>query len=205
MHRLQARFREVSKTRRLRLAAGTLFMGALAVTACSSGARTPTVATAAGLSGTPTTISQSHAMLLAVQCLRQHGIANLPDPTVVTSGPAAGQSVFNKRAMLAYPESVVNQALSACTTALDQAGVHPSPNSGVSQQEIQARLALVRCARMHGMPSISDPNPTTGEVSLPPGITPTSPQLLQAARACSSLLNAAGLTVPGVNSGNSGS
>jgi len=203
MNQPQARFHLESRRLRWRLAAGALVMSALAVTACSAGSASPTVPRAAGPS--VTTIPQSHAMLLAVQCLRQHGIVNLPDPTVVSSGPARGQTMFDKRALLAYPESVVNQAVAACTTALEQAGVGSGPPApALTQQQIQSRLALARCLRSHGVPNFPDPNPTTGDVTLPPGLTKTSPQLLAAAQACRSLAVAAGLSVPGNPGGGSG-
>jgi hypothetical protein len=171
-------------------------MSALAVTACSAGTAPPTVPHAAG--STVTTISQSHAMILVVQCFRQHGIPTMPDPTVVSSGPAKGQTAFDKRAFAAYPQSVVDQAVAACSTALQQAGAPPpNQNQGPTQQQLQARLALARCLRSHGVPNFPDPNPTTGDVTLPPGLTKTSPQLLAAAQACRSLVNAAGFSVPG--------
>jgi hypothetical protein len=170
-------------------------MSALAMTACSSGTGSPTVPGAAGSSVT-TAVSQSHAMLLAVQCLRQHGILDLPDPTVVPSGPMRGQSIFDKRAFGAYPDPVVNQALAACRAALAQAGVVPRSAPTLTEQEIQNRLALARCLRSHGVPNFPDPNPTTGDITLPPGLTKTSPQLLTAAQACRSLAIAAGLQVP---------
>jgi hypothetical protein len=89
--------------------------------------------------------------------------------------------------------------VTACRTALEQAGAPAGPPPGLSQQEIQARLALARCARSHGLPNLPDPNPTTGDFTLPPGLSTSSPQLLAAARACRSLLNAADVSVPGVS------
>jgi hypothetical protein len=193
MNQQQTRLHREPTRRRGRLVAGSLIISVLAVTACS-GTASRTVPSAAG--STATTISQSHAMLLVVQCFRQHGILNMPDPTVVSSGPARGQTSFDKRALLAYPQSVVDQAVAACRTALEQAGAPTGPTPGVSQQEIQARLALARCARSHGIPNFPDPNPTTGDISLPPGLSVNSPQVLAAAQACRSLLNAADVSVP---------
>jgi hypothetical protein len=195
MQQRRTRVHHELRRRGWRLTAGALVMSAIGVSACGSGTASPTVPRAGGSS--VTTISQSHAMLLVVQCLRQHGIVNLPDPTVVSSGPARGQSVYDKRALLAYPQAVVDQAVAACHTAFVQAGAPAGPTAGVSQQEIQSRLALARCARSHGIPSFPDPNPSTGEITLPPGISLSSPQLLAAAQACRSLVIAAGFSVPG--------
>jgi len=127
-------------------------------------------------------------------------MANFPDPTIITSGPAKGRAIFDKQALRPYPESVVNQAFAACHTVLEQAGINggpPPPPPPLTQQEIQNRLAVARCLRSHGVPDFPDPNPTTGDVTLPPGLTETSPQLLDAAQACGSLANAAGFSVPG--------
>ncbi len=42
---------------------------------------------------------------VAGQCLRQHGLANFPDPAVASSGPAKGGVILDKQALLAYPEA----------------------------------------------------------------------------------------------------
>jgi hypothetical protein len=148
------------------------------------------LAAASGSAASPTS-----ALHLAGQCLRQHGIPNFPDPVVATDGPAAGRAIFDKSALKSYPVSAVNQAMNECRTALDQAGLAGSgQNSTVSQQELQARLALARCIRSHGVPNFPDPNPSTGEVTPPPGLSKTSPSILAAIRACPSQAQAAGLT-----------
>lgn len=171
--------------RHWRLAAGALVISALGVAACGSGTASPPVAHAARSSAT--TISRTNALHLAGQCIRQHGIPNFPDPTVAS---------FDKRALRAAPSSVANQALTACRTALAQAGISlGGPNPQVTtQQQIQKLLALARCIRSHGVPNFPDPNPTTGDFGRPPGIS--FPQLLAAARACRPLVNAAGLGMP---------
>jgi hypothetical protein len=177
-----------------RPAAGALVVLVLGVTACGAGASSLTVPGAAGSSAT--TVPQAHALHLAGQCLRDHGIADLPDPAVASSGPAVGQAILDKQAIRPYPVSVVNQAMDACRSALEQAGINTGPNPVTNYQEIQKLLALARCVRSHGVPNLPDPNPVTGEITLPPGISKSSPQLLAAARACRSLANAAGIPVP---------
>jgi len=59
---------------------------------------------------------------------------------------------------------------------------------------LQARLALARCIRAHGVPNFPDPNPTTGDVTPPPGLSKNSPSILAAIRACPSQAQAAGLS-----------
>jgi hypothetical protein len=176
-----------------RLAIGMLALSVLILTACSSGKAAPPVAQLAASSG-PTT-SPNDALHLAGECMRQHGLPSFPDPVVATDGPAAGQAILDKSALKTYPDAVAQQAMNACRAALDQADVASGPNSSnVSQQELQARLALARCIRAHGVPNFPDPNPTTGEVTPPPGLSKTSPSILAAIRACPSQAQAAGLT-----------
>jgi len=145
-------------------------MAVLAVTACSPGKASPTVPSAAGSSAT--TIAGTNGLHLAGQCLREHGLPNFPDPAIASSGQAKGEAILDKQALAGYPQSVWNQAVNACLTTLEQAGVALGPPPNVAQQElqqrIQARLALARCARLHGLPNFPDPNPTTGDITLPP-------------------------------------
>ena len=175
------------------LAVGALALSALMLTACSSGTATPPVAHLAGSSGA--TASLTSAVHLAGECMRAHGLPNFPDPAVATDGPAAGQAILDKSVLKSYSDGVVNQAITACRSALDQAGlVSGQGSSTISQQELQARLALARCIRAHGVPNFPDPNPTTGDVSPPPGLSKTSPSILAAIQACPSQALAAGLT-----------
>jgi hypothetical protein len=174
------------------LAIGGVAFSALMLTACSSGPATPPVARLA--SSADTASAPTGAVHLAGECMRTHGLSNFPDPAVATDGPAAGQVILDKSALKNYSDGVVNQALSACRSALDRAGLSSGQSSTVSPQEIQARLALARCIRAHGVPNFPDPNPTTGDVTAPPGLSKTSPSILAAIQACPSLAQAAGLS-----------
>jgi hypothetical protein len=108
-----------------------------------------------------TAISQSHALLLAGRCLRQHGLPNLPDPTIATSGPHKGQAILDKQALLAVPYSVFSQALLACNAPLSQAGFQGG-NAAPSPRDIQDLLAFARCVRNHGISNFPDPNSQGG-------------------------------------------
>jgi hypothetical protein len=185
-------FRRDSTRTPWQLAVGGLALSGLMLAACSSGTASPPVAHLAG--SADAAASPTSAVHLAAECLREHGIANFPDPAVATDGPAAGREILDKSALKAYPDAVVNQAMNACRTALDQAGLLSGQDSSVSQQEIQARLALAGCIRSHGVPNFPDPDPTTGDVTPPPGLSKTSPSILAAIRACPSQAQAAGLT-----------
>jgi hypothetical protein len=174
------------------LAVGGLALSAMMLAACSSGTAAPPVAHLAASSGAAA--SPNDALHLVGECLRQHGLSSVPDPVVAADGPAEGKGILNKVALKAYSPSVVSQAITACGTAMANANIFSGQSSsGMTQQELQARLALARCIRAHGVPNFADPNPTTGEVSPPPGLSKTSPSILAAIQACPSQAQAAGL------------
>ena len=156
-------------------------------------------------SGSSTT-SQTSALLLAGRCLREHGLTNLPDPTIATSGPAKGQAILDKQAMHAFSDSVVRQATLACAAVLQHAGIGGG-SSARTPQEIQDGLAFSRCVRRHGISNFPDPN-GQGQFDLAgTGINEHSltPAQLAAARACLSTAHGA-VHIPsqGTNVGNTG-
>ena len=167
-----------------RLAAGGLVLPALVLAACGSQEASPPVASAARSS--TTTISQTHALLLAGRCLRQHGLPNLPDPTIASSGPAKGHAILDKHALLAFPSSVFTQAVLACHSALEQAGFRGGQNAAANPQDIRDLLAFARCVRNHGIPNFPDPNSQGGFNLAGTGINShqLSPTELAAARTC---------------------
>lgn len=175
------------------LAVGGLALSVLILTSCSSGKAAPPVAHLSASSGA--SASHTSAIHLAGECMRAHGLPNFPDPALATDGPAAGQAILDKSVLKSYSDGVVNQAITACHSALDQAGlVSGQGSSSISQQELQARLALARCIRAHGVPNFPDPNPTTGDVTPPPGLNKNSPSILAAIQACPSQVQAANIS-----------
>jgi hypothetical protein len=189
MSRTQAPLHREPRSRRWRLGAGAVVIPALVISmlgvaACGSGTASPPVAHAAGSS--TTAVSGNNALLLATRCLRQHGLPGLPDPIVVPSGPAKGQMALDKPALLAYPSSVVTQAVDACRSALAQAGMHSGPGQAPGAQELHNLLAFARCVRNHGIPNFPDPNSQGGFNLAGTGINShqLSPSELAAARTC---------------------
>lgn len=169
------------------LAAGCGGGGAPGVASVSS-------STAPGAARSHTATSQSQALLVAGRCLRHHGLAHLPDPSIATVGPAKGQPILDKQALLSFPKTLVSRAMSACHTALAKAGIGNGPNASQrTPQEIQDGLAFARCVRRHGITNFPDPN-GQGQFDLsgtginPHALTPTQ---LAAARACLSAAHGA--------------
>ena len=172
-----------------RLAAGGLLISALAVTACGSGTASPTVSHPAG--SPATTRSQTHALHLAVLCIRQHGIPGFPDPFIASSGPARGKAILDKQGFLAVPRSVASHALAACQTALAQAGISEhvaGPTLSTADQADYLRAAA--CMRAHGITNFPDPTFSGGHVSfpIPAGLDIHSTQVTRARLTCEKLI-----------------
>jgi hypothetical protein len=175
------------------LGATGLALSVLMLTACSSGTAAPPIAHLT--TSSESSPSPNDALHAAGECLRQHGLPNVPDPVVATDGPAKGKGILDKSALKADADGVVSQAITACSAAIAAANIFTSQgSSSISQEELRGRLALARCIRAHGVPNFPDPNPTTGDVSPPPGLNKNSPSILAAIQACPSQAQAAGLS-----------
>ncbi|MGD0809028.1 MAG: hypothetical protein ABSA91_04880 [Acidimicrobiales bacterium] len=168
-----------------RFLAGGLVVSALALVACGSKEASPPVARVAR-SSTATTSPVTNALLLATQCLRQHGLPNLPGPILATAGPAKGEMILDKPALAAYPRSVVSQATQACSTALARAGLSSGSDAAASAQELRYLLAFAHCVRDHGISNFPDPNAQGGFNLAGTGINThdLTAAELAAARAC---------------------
>jgi hypothetical protein len=123
-------------------------------------------------------------------CMRSHGVANFPDPgasdLVIRAFKSSG--VFASPTFMAASRACAKyNGGHLPTTATTQA---------VSPKEMQKRLAVSHCMRAHGVPNFPDPNPITGEMGRPAGISANSPTVIAALRDCSPLARAAGLGPP---------
>lgn len=127
-------------------------------------------------------------------CMRSHGVSSFPDPASFGSSgatKAAKRRIAQDSASKA-PSATLRAALRTCARYAPPSTSPPH----VSPQEIQKLLAVSRCMRAHGIPNFPDPNPITGELTAPAGISRNSPRVLAALRACSSIGHAAGLAPP---------
>jgi hypothetical protein len=117
-------------------------------------------------------------------CMRQHGVANFPDPKVVSEAGHSSVGIAVSPATTGSPS--FKSAQKACQ------GIMPAPPSAAQQaSEGRAReqhmLAFARCVRSHGFSSFPDP---TGQGQISPqlltsaGINIHQPAFAQAAIAC---------------------
>jgi hypothetical protein len=126
--------------------------------------------------------------------MRSHGVLSFPGSASFGSSDgikaAKGQMAQISKGEASSP--TFQAAQRACAKYYGP----PTTSPQVSAQEIRKLLAVSRCMRAHGVTSFPDPNPTTGELNAPASIDRSSPLVLAALRACSSLGRAAGLGPP---------
>ncbi|HTB50555.1 MAG TPA: hypothetical protein VK701_06210 [Solirubrobacteraceae bacterium] len=176
---------------------------ALLAAGCGGGSKSPTVAHL-GSSTTPSTSSSSssagsggasssagspHSQAVAYSaCMREHGVANFPDPQISTSGNEV------KVAMRVTPGITGNphfqSAEKACSKLLPEGGPGgPGANRQISPREQSQYLKAAACIRTHGIPNFPDPTFSGGGVHVSQkGINLHSPQARAAEEACQSLI-----------------
>lgn len=156
---------------------------ALLAAGCGGAASSTTSTNSAG--GQPTGDPVTQAYKYAA-CMRDHGVANFPDPHVSISGGDTQISMMAKGNPNGSPQ--IQAAQTACR------GILPGPasaNPGARAQQQRARtqdeLSFARCMRSHGINGFPDPS-AQGRLTLPmiqaDGIDLTAPQFRTAALAC---------------------
>jgi hypothetical protein len=162
------------------LAAGV----ALVAAGCGgSSSATTTSTNSAGAQSTDNPVTQAYKY---AACMRDHGVANFPDPHVSISGGSTQISMMAKGNP--HASTQIQAAQTACR------GILPGPSSvnpGAQAQQQRARtqdeLSFAHCMRNHGINGFPDP-PAHGRLSLPmiqaAGIDLTAPQFRTAALAC---------------------
>ena len=139
--------------------------------------------------------SSGGALVEYARCMRSHGVVSFPEPASLGAPGAIrafkGQIAASVAALASSPE--FQHAQSTC------AKYYGPPTTSAPQvrpQEMRRLLAVSLCMRAHGVPTFPDPNPTTGEMSTPAGLSRDSPTVVAALRACTPLARAAGLGPP---------
>ena len=158
--------------------AGVARLGTTTTTAVPSGATA---------SGGP---SSSGDPLEYSRCMRSHGVPNFPDP-------GASDGVIRAFKSSGIFSSPTFMAASRACAKYNGGHLPTTPTTQVvSPHEMEKLLAVSCCMRSHGVPNFPDPNPITGEMGRPTGVSANSPTVLAALRACSPLARAAGLGPP---------
>ncbi|MHB8467848.1 MAG: hypothetical protein ACYDH6_00175 [Acidimicrobiales bacterium] len=169
----------------------------VAIAACSSGSKSPTVASVGAgptttaspdggsSSGGDTPLAQG---LAYSQCMRNHGMPNFPDPIPTPSGGYGyhmprGSNAINPRS----PAYVAAQ--DACKSLAPQWW---TGGQQLSPAQEQAWLTWAKCIRANGVPDFADPTFAGGHVAINDGGGAGSAQLQAAERACKSQMPSSG-------------
>ena len=163
--------------------------------ACGGGSASPGVASLGSTTTTTTPASAAQSTSKATnyvdavayaQCMRTHGVPNMPDPDSNGNFLFKG-GVLNGVRGIDPNSSQYQKADKACR--------HLLPNGGQSTpaelaQAIAQALKFVACLRKHGLPNMPDPVVSGGGIMLhgPPGAGPNSPQFQAAQKACQSFM-----------------
>ena len=164
---------------RLPPAAATVVAVAMVLAACGSGAARSSDSSSAARP--PTQAQEQQFQRDSVEfagCVRDHGVANFPDPT----SPREFKSSMG--AMSGSP--AFQSAATACRHLLPGGG-GPSQNPPRSPAQVAAALAFARCLRSHGFPDFPDPTSAgdlTHQMLAAAGINLHQPAVVQAADAC---------------------
>lgn len=117
-------------------------------------------------------------------CLRAHGVME-QDPALSADGdPSWSDPAAYKRMSQAVHD--------ACDGILADLPGRKTGEDGVPDQATLLRFS--QCMRQHGIPDFPDPDPVTGQVVLPSGISKTDPTLQAANAACQSVFQNASAT-----------
>lgn len=115
-----------------------------------------------------------------VHCMRSHGVANIPDPTV---SPRGFKDAFNNHT------PAFQSAYATCGHLLP-AGHAQNQSAPNTQAQTAALLVFARCLRGHGLPSFPDPTARgqlTREMLARSGIDIHDAAVVRAADACTSV------------------
>lgn len=102
----------------------------------------------------PTATDALSQELRFVACMRQQGIADMPDPV---PGDASGHSAvrYALDVMGKGTDQTFQAALDKCMSLLPP----PDPAPSAQQQDSQKTLAFAKCMREHGLADFPDPGP----------------------------------------------
>ena len=121
-------------------------------------------------------------------CMRNHGVANFPDPKVSSSGPGQTQvAMVVPNQFASGRRSSSPPARLAARSCRLVGNISPAQVAQQQQQHKQDLLAFASCLRAHGLTKFPDPT-SQGQLTLAmlqnAGVDLHAPDVLPAARAC---------------------
>jgi hypothetical protein len=160
-----------------------LAVAALALAACGSGGSGPHVA---GLTTNAHADPAQHSaaynsLLSAVKCLRQHGVAGVPNPVVGANGNVSVPGLD--------PSKIPPAAATPCAKQI--AAAETGSDAPASSSDLAALVRVAHCMRRNGYPNWPDPN-SKGEFLVSSRDAGTPAQMQQATNACNSYMPKSG-------------
>jgi len=155
----------------------------LLVVACGGGGKSPGVAQIGSQTSTTTAARQGSDKDVALkfaQCMRQHGVADFPDPN--SSGQIAIQASGGPGGSDLDPNSSTFQAAQEACKAYSPEGASPAQKA----ENRAAMLKYSQCMRSHGISDFPDPTGRGLQIRATPGgdLDPNSPAWQKAQEAC---------------------
>jgi hypothetical protein len=160
------------------------------------------VAAALGVSACGGSGARRHAasdqLLARSQCMRAHGIQNVPDPVKPSGGEGFPSTIRGSGdAMSIEGITFSGPAFTAAEQACAATGTEQH-GPRLTEARKESFIAQARCIRKHGVPDFPDPQfgPAGFGVRVPlsAGQDPDSPAILRAGKACAQV----GTPLPGV-------
>jgi hypothetical protein len=142
-------------------------------------------------SASPSTMPDAQILALGrqvAQCIREHGIPGLPDPTVEN-----GRLILPVGAVANIPDSQIKAAQNACQSIIDQlpssalGGTGDRSRAPLSATDLAKVREWAKCVRQHGLSDFPDPRPDgtfDSNLTLPAMRKMSYAQLVQTMDAC---------------------
>jgi hypothetical protein len=128
-----------------------------------------------------------------VNCMRSHGVANMPDPaangTLNVKFATGGKDGAPAASGINRNSAQYISADKTCRPLLPNGG---EPTPAQTQQALATALKFARCMRSHGVSNYPDPNPANPGVVRLFGIDRNSPQFQAGAKVCETLVPGSG-------------
>ncbi|HEV2779613.1 MAG TPA: hypothetical protein VGX25_09450 [Actinophytocola sp.] len=169
------------------LLAGIAVLATAGLAGCSTGNGDEGVVSAGGTTTSTQAADREMRIKQYRDCLTQHGIPLLDQPT------EEGLPQIDKNRV---PADRVSVALQECRESLPTGGDVDKP----AQEDIEARQRYAACIREHGVPAYPDPDPQSGEQRMSDELSrqlKNDPKLPAAEQACQSVLPSGKGTVGG--------
>jgi hypothetical protein len=151
---------------------------ATVIAAC--GSNSPSRPSVSRSGGRLTQAQKEQATVNFADCMRSHGVTNLPDPA---SSPHEIKPAMNPNSTLTRSPQF-QAAATACQHLLPDGSL---PTAAHSHAQIAAFLAFAHCMRTHGFPNFPDPTSSgelTPQMLANAGINLHQPAVPQAGDAC---------------------